>query len=280
MSVLTAQRPPAVDDRRERRAIGWLTLGLLLGPIGLTVGWYHVLTAPRWSWRDKLAAALLPLPLAGARLAMRAELDVPRCRQSADGSVACTDSPLSTILGWVVPIVMLVVLAVMIRHLRRSARRLETHPVTSAAAALALAVVAAWCAPVVVDTVEDTWSHRQQDAVLDAAADADRAGEAYTVIGEDAQSDWTSDVARPDEREAERLVGAGNRRFDRLFEELAAETDEDGEWSISAAGRRRCHVFPVVPSGDAGDVQDVTALVRLCYGAVEGSASLTLDAPR
>jgi hypothetical protein len=43
MSVLIDQRPPAVDERRERRAMGWLTLGLVLGPLGLAIGWYHVL---------------------------------------------------------------------------------------------------------------------------------------------------------------------------------------------------------------------------------------------
>ena len=42
MSVLIDQRPPAVDERRERRATGWLTLGLVLGPLGLAIGWYYV----------------------------------------------------------------------------------------------------------------------------------------------------------------------------------------------------------------------------------------------
>ncbi|KAA1376452.1 hypothetical protein [Aeromicrobium fastidiosum] len=279
MSVATVEHVPAVGGRRERRAVGWLTVGLLLGPIGLCVGWYHVLTAPRWPWRDKIMAAVLPVPLAIISIIGRAELDAETCRQSADGSIACATHATWTIAAWAVPVVMLILLALMIRHLNRSARSSDTHPVTSTTAAVVLALVAAWAAPMLVDRAEDTWSYGERDAVVGAAADADAAGEAYAVVDEQTQSDWASDSgARPTEDEMDRLVGVGNRRFDLLFEELAAERwDEDGAPSISDADRGTCHVFPVVPSGDPDDVQDVTALARLCYGPAEWTSVISLD---
>ncbi len=169
VSVLIEQHPPTVDDRRERRAIGWLTLGLLLAPIGLTVGWYHVLTAPRWSWRDKLVAGLLPVPLVGIPVFGRAGLDAETCQPSDAGAMTCATRPFVGVLEWVVPIALLVLLAWMIRQLSRSARRPVTHPVMSRLAALVLAVVMANTAPALVERIEGLWSHGERNAVIGAA---------------------------------------------------------------------------------------------------------------
>lgn len=281
MSVATEEPLPAVDDRRERRAMGWLTVGLLLGPIGLCVGWYHVLTAPRWPWRDKIIAAVLPVPLAVIPIIGRAELDAERCRESDAGFMTCATHPTWTIAAWAVPAVMLILLALMIRHLNRSARSSDTHPVTSTVAAVVLALATAWAAPMLVDRIEGVWSHGERDAVIGAAADADEAGEPYTVIDERTRDDWASGSEARSSKEMDRLAGVGNRRFDRLFEELAAEQwDEDGAPSISDADRGTCHVFPVVPSRDPNDIQDVTALVRLCDGPSEWTSAIRLDSAR
>jgi hypothetical protein len=176
---------------------------------------------------------------------------------------------------------MLIVVAWMIRHLSLSARTLDTHPVTSRPVALVLALAMAYVAPGLVDRVEDAWSHGERDAVVDAAATADDAGEPYTMVGEATQSKWTSDSdARPTADEMAEFVGVGNRRFDRLFDELAAEEWDDYGPSISAADRGTCHVFPVVGGEDPKRIQDVTELVRLCYGPAEWTSSIRLDSPR
>ena len=114
MSVASVEHLPAVDGRRERRAVGWLTVGLLLGPIGLCVGWYHVLTAPRWPWRDKLVAALLPVPLAVIPIIGRSELDAESCQQSDAGLITCTTHPTWPIAAWAAPAMMMILLALMI----------------------------------------------------------------------------------------------------------------------------------------------------------------------
>lgn len=251
-----------------------------MGPIGLTVGWYHVLTAPRWSWRDKIVAGLLPVPLVCIPVTGRADLGAETCRQSGTGAITCASHPVLAALVWVVLVAGLVIVAWMIRHLSRSARRPVTHPVTSRLAALVLAVAMASTTPTLVDRLEDTWSHGERDAVIDAASKADEAGEPYTVIDASTSGHWISGSdARPSEGEMRRLAGQGNARFARVFDELVAERwDAFGGPELSAADRRTCHVFPVVDGGDER-IEGVQSLTRICYGMTEQTSSIRLDSP-
>ena len=52
----TEAEPRAADTEHEGWATGWVTIGLVLGPLGATIGGYLVLRSTRWSARWKAAA--------------------------------------------------------------------------------------------------------------------------------------------------------------------------------------------------------------------------------
>jgi hypothetical protein len=277
MSVTTDEPLRAVDDRREGRAVGWLTAGLLLGPIGLTIGWYHVLTAPRWSWSDKVLAALLPAPLAGIVLVFRADLDAETCRTSVVSSATCLSQPAGAIMTWSAAALLGSVLGWLMVHLRRSARTGRTHRVAHRAVALVLAIAAATVAPGLVERFEDSWSHPERDAVIDIAAQSDGSGERYEVIDEQTATAWGSGE-RPNEQRVEQVAGPGNLRFAALYESLARQKFGDaGEAELTASDRGSCHVFPYVRGGYERRIEHVVGLMRLCYGPSESTSSFTLD---
>ncbi|MCW2830858.1 MAG: hypothetical protein JWP31_1550 [Aeromicrobium sp.] len=264
---LIAERPITVDSRREGRALGWLTFGLLLGPIGLAVGWYHVLTAARWSWRDKIIAALVPAPIVVIVLLMGGGVGSYSCVQGGDGLEVCDPhAPVAlALLGLLVPAGLL---ALMLRHLRRSARGEERFSVLRPAAAAVVvvgALIALWEVP---RQVESWTADDQVGDVIDAAARADDAGETYAVIGEDASDRWMeSGTLR--KAEAAHLAGPGNRRFAAVLDRM------ESDMPPSTAADRPCYVFPVVESG-TNDISTVSGLAQFCYGPSERASFISL----
>lgn len=277
MSGTTLQSPPTVDDRREGRAVGWLTFGLLILPIGLAVGWYHVLTASRWSWHDKIVAALLPGPVLSIVLLLRADFDAATCGTAGASSSICLAQPAAGIVKAAAVLGLVGVLAWMTIHLRRTAGAQREFAVVDRLFALVVAVIAAYGVPTLLEPRIDSWSQPEKNAVLDIAASAEAAEEGYAVIDEATASEWISGE-RPSEQRIMQIAGPGNLRFDQFFDDVLQDRIGDpGEARVTAADLGTCYVFPFVRESAEKRIEAAVGLARFCFGPSERTSAVELD---
>lgn len=255
MSAAETVPPPVDDTDHESWAVGWLTVGLLLGSLGAFIGVYLVLRSSRWSRGWKLAALALPAGLAvAARIAPK------------DGT--------TSMFAWGFWIVALAVVVASAYVLDGAASRGSAQPRPSRLGAIVIAVLLVALASDQLDRMHPIGSYDFHDDVVAAAHGADSAGERYGVI-----TDQSSLLGGGDEHtvaKVERLAGPGNARFVEIFDELEAK---HGGLEISHLSPRQlgtCYVFPVVTSRREG-IDSVTDLARLCTGPSEAGSQLRLS---
>src|SRR5215204_5685362 len=99
---------PAGQSSRETWALVLLTIGLVTGPIGLVVGWVLVAGSTRWSSREKLAVAALPIPILLLALPIVGGFGGYQCSGSTGGPEMCQSTG-SAWVGWVLVVGMAVV---------------------------------------------------------------------------------------------------------------------------------------------------------------------------
>jgi hypothetical protein len=249
-----AQQSPRVDSEHEGWAVGWMTIGLVLGGLGAFIGTYLVLRSSRWSpgWK----VAVLALPLALVVWARAFPVDVP---------------------SWVSITALVVTIALVFRAagvLRRAALRGSGQRRMSPVGALLVAAVAVMLASDLTRHVHSIGSYDYHDDVVAAAHDAEAAGEPYGVITESLDGE-----EQPLAAKVERLAGPGNARFVAIFEELEAKAAKEGgpeTPDLSPKELGTCYVFPVVSSRREG-IESATGLSRHCTGPSEASSSLRLS---
>jgi hypothetical protein len=251
VSVIETPESRRVEDtQHEGSAVAWLTLGLVLGQLGASIGVYLVLRSTRWSARWKAAAIALPAVW-----------------------VVCLKVYPQDAEAWVSALCGIVVIALVIwaaHVLVQAASRGSGHGSMTRIGAFAVAALVLAALPDVMDRLHPIGSYDLTADVVAAAESADAAGEVYGVISE--ENGWINGGG-PSRAQAERLAGPGNARFVPLYDRLAAG---DGEMAhLSAEELGTCYVFPVVTSVDDG-IESVTALTRFCVGTSEAGSYVSL----
>ena len=251
MSIVETQ--PRVDDtRHEGYATGWLTVGLILGPVGAVVGVYLVLRSTRWTPRWK--AGVLALPAALVVLGRTLPRSLP---------------------GWVVVLVLVVTIGMVLRvvHvLEEAAQRGSGHRRASRVGALVITVVAVGVASTLAERLHPIGSYDYHDDVVAAAHDAQDAGERYGVVTQSFDDSGDENTIAT----VERLAGPGNARFVAIFNELESKEGGFETSKLSAQQLGACYVFPVVTSRRKG-IESVTGLSRRCTGPSEAGSTVRLS---
>jgi hypothetical protein len=245
---------PRVDDtEHESWAVGWLTVGLLFGPVAAFIGTYLVLRSSRWSARWKVAALALPVAVVAA------------------ARIAPKDGPAS-MFAWGFWIVTLVVAVGSAYVLAGAASRGSGQRRASRLSTLVIAAVLVGIASVPLSRLHSIGSYDYRDNVLDAARDADAAGERYGVVTEsffDSGDEHTMATV-------ERLAGRGNARFEAIFDKLETQEGEFETSKLSPEELGTCYVFPIVTSRREG-MESVTGLGRQCTGPSEAGSTVRLS---
>jgi hypothetical protein len=251
--VSNVETQPRVDDtRHEGYATGWLTVGLILGPVGAVIGVYLVLRSTRWTLRWK--AGVLALPAALVVLARTLPRSLP---------------------GLAVVLILVVTIGLVwrvVHVLEEAAQRGSGHRRASRAGALVIAVLAVGIASVLAGRLHPIGSYDYHDDVVTAAHDADVAGEPYGVVTQSFDNGSDENTVAT----IQRLAGPGNARFVAIFDELESKAGGFETSKLSTKQLGTCYVFPVVKSRREG-IESVTALSRRCTGPSEAGSTVRLS---